>query len=85
MERQYLNPPTLFSPEEHTWPYSHGVRVGNLLFIAGQVGLDKELNLAPDAEGQAKLAWESIRQVVEAAGGKITDVVSVTRRTPVAR
>ncbi len=24
------------------WPYSHGIAVGNLLFIAGQVALDED-------------------------------------------
>ena len=62
------------------WPYSHGIAVGNLLFIAGQVALDEDLRLVGpgDIEVQARQAWENIRVVVEAAGGKVTDVVRVT-------
>jgi len=62
------------------WPYSHGIKVGNLLFIAGQVALDEELRIVGpgDAEGQARQTWKNIQTVVEAAGGKITDVVRVT-------
>jgi reactive intermediate/imine deaminase len=62
------------------WPYSHGVKVGNLLFVAGQVALDEELRLigAGDVEAQARQVWTNIRKVVEAAGGKVTDVVRVT-------
>ena len=62
------------------WPYSHGIAVGNLLFIAGQVALDEDLRLVGpgDIEVQARQAWENIRTVVVAAGGKITDVVKVT-------
>lgn len=62
------------------WPYSHGVKVGNLLFIAGQVALDSELRLigAGDVEAQARQIWTNIRLVAEAAGGKVTDVVRVT-------
>ena len=62
------------------WPYSHGIAVGNLLFIAGQVGLDEELRLVGpgDIETQARQAWANIRTVAEAAGGKVTDVVRVT-------
>ena len=62
------------------WPYSHGIAVGNLLFIAGQVALDKDLRLVGpgDIEVQARQAWENMRAVVVAAGGKITDVVRVT-------
>src|SRR5437773_12566009 len=62
------------------WPYSHGIKVGNLLFIAGQVALDEELRLIGpgDAEAQARQTWKNIQTVVEAAGGKVTDVVRVT-------
>jgi enamine deaminase RidA (YjgF/YER057c/UK114 family) len=62
------------------WPYSHGVRVGNTLFIAGQVALDEELRLVGvgDPEAQARQTWRNIQTVVEAAGGKVTDVVRVT-------
>jgi enamine deaminase RidA (YjgF/YER057c/UK114 family) len=61
------------------WPYSHGIKVGNMLFIAGQVALDEELRLVGpgDAEQQARQTWENIERVVEAAGGKVTDVVRV--------
>ena len=61
------------------WPYSHGVLVGNQLYIAGQVALDEELRLVGpgDAEAQARQTWDNIRVVVESAGGKLTDVVRV--------
>lgn len=62
------------------WPYSHGIRVGDTLYIAGQVALDEELRIVGpgDAEAQAHQTWKNIQAVVEAAGGKITDVVRVT-------
>jgi len=62
------------------WPYSHGIKVGSLLFIAGQVALDEELRIVGpgDAEAQARQTWKNIQTVVEAAGGKVTDVVRVT-------
>jgi len=62
------------------WPYSHGVKVGTMLFIAGQVALDEELRIVGpgDAEAQARQTWRNIKTVVEAAGGKISDVVRVT-------
>src|SRR5262245_29206604 len=51
-----------------------------MLFIAGQVALDEELRIVGpgDAEVQARQTWKNIETVVEAAGGKITDVVRVT-------
>jgi enamine deaminase RidA (YjgF/YER057c/UK114 family) len=62
------------------WPYSHGIKIGNMLFIAGQVALDEELRLvAPgDAEEQARQTWRNIQRVAEGAGGKVTDVVRVS-------
>lgn len=62
------------------WPYSHAVQIGDLLLIAGQVALDQDLKLVGpgDVETQARQTWENIEAIVEAAGGKITDVVSVT-------
>lgn len=67
-------------PHPLPWPYSHGIKVGDTLYVAGQVALDEELRLVGpgDAEAQARQTWRNIQQVVEAAGGKITDVVRVT-------
>jgi enamine deaminase RidA (YjgF/YER057c/UK114 family) len=62
------------------WPYSHGWKVGQLLFIAGQVALDEELRLIGpgDPEEQARQVWRNIKVAVEKAGGKLTDVVRVS-------
>ena len=67
-------------PHPLPWPYSHGIRVGSLLFVAGQVALDEELRIVGpgDAKAQARQVWRNIQAVVEAAGGKLTDVVRVT-------
>ena len=78
VKKEIIMPSDVHSLER--WPYSHGVKVGNLLFIAGQVALDSELRLigAGDVEVQARQIWGNIKKVVEAAGGKVTDVVRVT-------
>jgi enamine deaminase RidA (YjgF/YER057c/UK114 family) len=67
-------------PHPLPWPYSHGIKVGNTLYVAGQVALDENLRLVGpgDPEAQARRTWHNIQAVVEAAGGKITDVVRVT-------
>jgi reactive intermediate/imine deaminase len=67
-------------PHPLPWPYSHGINVGGTLYIAGQVALDEELRLVGpgDAEAQARQTWNNIQKVVEAAGGRIGDVVRVT-------
>jgi enamine deaminase RidA (YjgF/YER057c/UK114 family) len=62
------------------WPYSHGWKVGNMLFIAGQVALDEELRIVGpgDAEAQARQVWRNIQTVCEKAGGSVSDVVRVS-------
>ena len=67
-------------PHPLPWPYSHGIKVGDTLYVAGQVALDEELRIVGpgDPEAQARQTWRNIEKVVEAAGGKVTDVVKVT-------
>jgi reactive intermediate/imine deaminase len=76
-KKEMIHPETGIHPIP--WPYSHGIKVGNMLFIAGQVALDEQLRLVGpgDAEEQARQTWKNIQKVVEVAGGKITDVVRV--------
>jgi enamine deaminase RidA (YjgF/YER057c/UK114 family) len=51
-----------------------------MLYVAGQVALDENLRLVGpgDPGAQARQTWKNIQMVVEAAGGKVTDVVRVT-------
>jgi len=61
-------------------PYSQAVRVGNLLFISGQVPLDPETGRLVEGsfEEQARRVLENIKAIVEAAGGTMDDIVKVT-------
>jgi len=78
LRKEIIRPGTGIHPLP--WPYSHGIKIGNTLFIAGQVALDDDLKLVGpgDAGAQARQTWTNIKTVVEAAGGKITDIVRVT-------
>jgi 2-iminobutanoate/2-iminopropanoate deaminase len=61
-------------------PYSHVVRAGNLLFTAGQAGLDPTTN-APkgdDFDAQARQAFENLSAVLQAAGSGLQYVVKTT-------
>ena len=56
--------------------YSHGMMAGDLVIVAGQVGLAAEGRVAGDDVGsQTKQALENVRTVVEAAGCTMRDVV----------
>lgn len=57
--------------------YNPGVRAGNLLFIAGQVGRDENLNVIEGKEAQFVQAFENVKKVLSAAGATFDDVVDM--------
>ena len=59
---------------------SPGIRVGDLLFISGNVGVDNSGNLVGpgDCEAQSRQVMANIRTIVEAAGGTMSNVVKIT-------
>ena len=58
-------------------PYSQAVRVGNTLYLAGQLGLDPETGtFTPGGfEAQARQALDNLKAIIEAAGFAMGDVV----------
>lgn len=56
--------------------YSQAVKVGNTVYISGQLGLDPvTMELKEGFADQAKQAFENIKAICEAAGGSLNDVV----------
>ena len=76
-EPTYLKPDGLAAAPE---PYSHAIRCGDTLYIAGQVAFDETNNVVgiSDARLQAEQVWRNIGLAVEAAGGTVADVVKIT-------
>ena len=64
---------------EGSRPYSLGVRQGNLLFVAGQVGQDFSTGQPVSAEfdAQVRQAIENVRRILEAGGSSLDKVLSV--------
>jgi reactive intermediate/imine deaminase len=61
-------------------PYSQAVRVGNTIWVSGQIPLDpatKEL-VKGDTEAQVRQAFENLKAIVTAAGASFDDVVKAT-------
>ena len=61
-------------------PYSQGVRLGDFIFTAGQLGIvpgTKEF-AGPDIEAQTRQALENLRAVLEAGGSCLEHVVKTT-------
>ena len=61
-------------------PYSQATRVGNLVFVSGQAGLNPETGAVagPDFAAQARQAFENLRAVLAAANCGMDDVVKTT-------
>ena len=76
MARQVIRPTTVHPVKT----YSHAIRNGNLLHIAGQVALDREGKLVGrgDIAAQAGQVFANLKGVVEAAGGTTANIAKIT-------
>ena len=55
--------------------YSPAVRYGDTLYVAGQVGEDAEGNIPEGIYAQTILAIENAKELIEAAGGSLENVL----------
>jgi enamine deaminase RidA (YjgF/YER057c/UK114 family) len=56
--------------------YSHGVRVGDMLFLAGHTGTVE--NEPANFDTQARQAFAQLDAVLKTAGGSLNDIVTMT-------
>ena len=74
----------LINSDEHKWLYdnwqfSQAVKVGNQIWVSGQVGYDSENKNYPDnLLVQSHFAFKNLETVLKQAGASIDDVVSIT-------
>ncbi len=61
-------------------PYSQAVRVGDLIFVAGQGCTNPRTGQREDAsiESETRQVLENIKAILEAAGASLADVVKTT-------
>ena len=61
-------------------PYSQAVRLGDLIFVAGQAGLDPTTGSPAGStfDLQARRAFENLRLILEDAGSSLDRVVKTT-------
>ena len=60
-------------------PYSQAIRVGDTIYMSGQIGLDPETgNLVETLERQVHQVFKNLRAVAQAAGGELEDIVKLT-------
>jgi 2-iminobutanoate/2-iminopropanoate deaminase len=76
IERAYINAPDAPTP----LAYSHAVRMGSLLFVSGQLPIDRQRRLvAPgDLTGQTRQVLENLTTVLKASGASWKDVAKLT-------
>jgi 2-iminobutanoate/2-iminopropanoate deaminase len=61
-----------------TGPFNQAIRVGNLVFTAGQAGRNRDTGQMGDIREQTDWALRNIAAILEAAGASLDDVVKTT-------
>lgn len=76
LKRQSINTPStqVFYDNLH---FSQATRVGDMIWVSGQVGIDAEMKPGEGIEEQTQLAFRALRQVLDAAGATLADVVEL--------
>lgn len=60
-------------------PYNHAVRVGDLLFCSGQIGIDSSTGAMPAGiEAQTERVLENVKQILASQGLGFAHVVKTT-------
>ena len=74
--QQYLNPDTMSRPRG----YTQVVKVGNTVYIAGQVGVAQDGSVVGkgDPEAQVRQVWRNLEAAVKSAGGTLQHIVKTT-------
>jgi reactive intermediate/imine deaminase len=58
--------------------YSQAVKVGNTVYLSGQIGLDPAtMQMVEGIEAQIHRVFSNLKAVAEAAGGSLADVVKL--------
>lgn len=58
--------------------YSQGVKVGNTVYLSGQIGLDPStMQLVEGIEAQVRRVFDNLKAVTEAAGGNLSDIAKI--------
>lgn len=58
--------------------YSQAVKVGNTVYLSGQIGLDPASGIMAEGfDAQAHQVFQNLRAVCQAAGGDLSDIVKL--------
>jgi len=76
-QRVLINPPgteKIYQRQQ----FSQAVRVGDTVWVSGQVGVNDRWQAAEGIEAQARLAFQNLERVLAHAGASLSDVVELT-------
>jgi 2-iminobutanoate/2-iminopropanoate deaminase len=60
-------------------PFSEAVRVGNMLYLSGQIGVDSSMKLVPGGiVAETRQVMENIKATLEKYGSSLDHVIKVT-------
>ena len=69
----------IIMPNEADLPFSSALRAGDFIFVSGQGGdVNAQGNPVKGIEAQTRQCLENMKQVLQAAGSSLSDVVKVT-------
>lgn len=74
-ERAYVGPRTAADTEAP--PFSRAVRVGDTLYLSGDIGLTAERKVPGDAETEARIVLDNVQRTLGEAGLTMDDLVFV--------
>lgn len=64
-------------PLYDNYHFAPAVRVGDRIWLSGQVGIGADFAPGKDMEEQARFAFEGIKATLEAAGASLSDIVEL--------
>lgn len=76
-EREAIIPPEMEAVYKNI-RYAPAIKVGNTIYVSGQIGRDKAMQLVEGHEAQIVQAFENLKSVLAAAGASLSDVVDLT-------
>ncbi|MFX1766359.1 RidA family protein [Paraburkholderia sp. A1RI-2L] len=76
-KRQSIVPPS-FQAWHDSFHFTPATRVGDIIWVSGQVGLTAEMKAGEDMQAQARIAFESLKAILDSAGASLADVVELT-------
>jgi enamine deaminase RidA (YjgF/YER057c/UK114 family) len=62
----------------NTWQFSQAARVGDTVWLAGQLGIGPDGRPGATIEEQTRFAFQNLARVLAAAGGTLADIVDLT-------